>query len=142
MSGAAPSIQTGSDRLLFVGVVESIVELQRIRGLVPAAEDVFHLKVPRPQRCLIEAVVSNTCPLIIPFNLDSGNLANLYFAADGEAKSYPLAISCPPGATTRVKVTVCPSLSPTSRSSTVSWPALMAIRMPTSPCLLDRAITR
>jgi di/tricarboxylate transporter len=51
------------DRLLFVGVVESIVELQRIRGLVPATEDVFHLKAPRPQRCLIEAVVSNTCPL-------------------------------------------------------------------------------
>ncbi|HMC11644.1 MAG TPA: SLC13 family permease, partial [Pirellulaceae bacterium] len=54
----------GGDRLLFVGIVESIVELQRIRGLVPAAEDVFHLKAPRPQRCLIEAVVSNTCPLI------------------------------------------------------------------------------
>ena len=52
------------DRLLFVGVVESIVELQRIRGLVPATDDVFHLKTPRPQRCLIEAVVSNTCPLI------------------------------------------------------------------------------
>lgn len=52
------------DRLLFVGVVDSIVELQRIRGLVPATEDVFHLKAPRPQRCLIEAVVSNTCPLI------------------------------------------------------------------------------
>jgi di/tricarboxylate transporter len=52
------------DRLLFVGVVESIVELQRIRGLTPATDDVFHLKTPRPQRCLIEAVVSNTCPLI------------------------------------------------------------------------------
>jgi di/tricarboxylate transporter len=52
------------DRLLFVGIVESIVELQRIRGLVPATEDVFHLKAPRPERCLIEAVVSNTCPLI------------------------------------------------------------------------------
>ncbi|MCU0880426.1 MAG: SLC13 family permease [Pirellulaceae bacterium] len=52
------------DRLLFVGVVESIVELQRIRGLVPATDDVFHLKTPRPQRCLIEAVVSNTCPLV------------------------------------------------------------------------------
>jgi len=54
----------GGDRLLFVGVVDSIVELQRIRGLVPATEDVFHLKAPRPQRCLIEAVVSNTCPLV------------------------------------------------------------------------------
>ncbi len=52
------------DRLLFVGVVESIVELQRIRGLVPATDEVFHLKTPRTQRCLIEAVVSNTCPLI------------------------------------------------------------------------------
>jgi di/tricarboxylate transporter len=52
------------DRLLFVGVVDSIVELQRIRGLVPATDDVFHLKTPRTQRCLIEAVVSNTCPLI------------------------------------------------------------------------------
>jgi di/tricarboxylate transporter len=54
----------GGDHLLFVGVVESIVELQRIRGLVPAADDVFHLKAPRPERCLIEAVVSNTCPLV------------------------------------------------------------------------------
>ena len=52
------------DRLLFVGVVESVVELQRIRGLIPATEDVFHLKAPRPQRCLIEAVVSNTCPFV------------------------------------------------------------------------------
>jgi di/tricarboxylate transporter len=25
---------------------------------------VFHLKAPRPERCLIEAVVSNTCPLV------------------------------------------------------------------------------
>src|SRR4029077_15669423 len=54
----------GVDPLLFVGVVESIVELQRIRGLVPAADDVFHLKAPRPERCLLEAVVSNTSPLI------------------------------------------------------------------------------
>lgn len=56
-------LQAG-DRLVFVGVVESVVELQKIRGLVPATEDVFHLKAPRPQRCLIEAVVSNTSPLL------------------------------------------------------------------------------
>jgi di/tricarboxylate transporter len=56
-------LQSG-DRLLFVGVVESVVELQKIRGLVPATEDVFHLKAPRPQRCLIEAVVSNTSPML------------------------------------------------------------------------------
>jgi di/tricarboxylate transporter len=34
------------DRLLLVGVVESVVELQRIRGLVPATDDVFQLKAP------------------------------------------------------------------------------------------------
>jgi di/tricarboxylate transporter len=53
-----------SDRLLFVGIVESVVDLQRIRGLVPAADQVFKLSAPRPQRCLIEAVVSNSCPLV------------------------------------------------------------------------------
>jgi di/tricarboxylate transporter len=52
------------DRLLFVGVVESIVDLQRIRGLVPATDDVFRLSVPRPQRCLIEVVVSTSFPLL------------------------------------------------------------------------------
>jgi di/tricarboxylate transporter len=49
---------------LFVGVVESVVDLQRIRGLVPATNQVFKLSAPRPQRCLIEAVVSNSCPLL------------------------------------------------------------------------------
>ena len=52
------------DRLLFAGVVESVVELQKVHGLVPATDDVFKLKAPRPQRCLIEAVVSNTCPFV------------------------------------------------------------------------------
>jgi di/tricarboxylate transporter len=54
----------GGDRLLFVGIVDSVVELQRIRGLIPANEDVFKLNHPRPQRCLVEAVVSNTYPFI------------------------------------------------------------------------------
>jgi di/tricarboxylate transporter len=52
------------DRLLFVGIVESIVDLQRIRGLTPAGDDVFQLNHPRPQRCLIEAVVSNSYPFL------------------------------------------------------------------------------
>ncbi|MCK4660900.1 MAG: SLC13 family permease, partial [Phycisphaerae bacterium] len=52
------------DRLVFVGIVESIKDLQKIRGLVPATDHVFKLDAPRHQRCLIEAVVSNTCPLI------------------------------------------------------------------------------
>ena len=38
---------------------------------------------------------NNTCPLIVPFTLSSGNLSNLVFATDAVAKSYPLAVSCP-----------------------------------------------
>ncbi len=53
-----------NDRLVFVGVVESVVDLQKIRGLRPATNQVFKLDSPRPQRCLIEAVVSNSCPLV------------------------------------------------------------------------------
>lgn len=52
------------DRLVFVGVVDSVVDLQRFRGLVPACDQVFKLDVPRPERCLTEAVVSDTCPLV------------------------------------------------------------------------------
>lgn len=52
------------DQLVFVGVVESVVDLQKIRGLIPAKDQVFKLKAPRSKRCLIEAVVSNTCPLV------------------------------------------------------------------------------
>lgn len=53
-----------NDRLVFVGIVDSVVELQRIRGLRPATSQVFKLNEPRPHRCLIEAVVSNTCRLV------------------------------------------------------------------------------
>ncbi|HEY8519822.1 MAG TPA: SLC13 family permease [Gammaproteobacteria bacterium] len=56
-------LQAG-DRLLFVGVVESVVELLRLRGLVPAPEQLFKLTAPRPERRLIEAVVSPTCPVV------------------------------------------------------------------------------
>jgi hypothetical protein len=40
---------------------------------------------------------SNSCPLIIPFTLNSGNLEKLFFASDGAAKSTPLQINCPTG---------------------------------------------
>ncbi len=54
----------GDDRLLFVGVVASVVDLQRIRGLVPAPDQVFKLSTPRSQRLLVEAVVSNSSPVV------------------------------------------------------------------------------
>lgn len=52
------------DQLVFVGVVDSILDLHRLRGLQPATDQVFKLDTPRIERCLIEAVVSNTCPLV------------------------------------------------------------------------------
>lgn len=54
----------GGDQLLFVGIVDSILDLQRLKGLQPATDQVFKLDVPRTERCLLEAVVSNTCPLV------------------------------------------------------------------------------
>ncbi|MGD9602243.1 MAG: SLC13 family permease [Gammaproteobacteria bacterium] len=54
----------GRDRLIFVGVVDSIVELQRVRGLLPATDQVFKLDGPRAGRTLVEAVVSDRCPLV------------------------------------------------------------------------------
>lgn len=51
------------DRLLFAGVVESIRDLQRIRGLEPSTDQVFKLDAPRYRRRLFEAVVSASGPL-------------------------------------------------------------------------------
>ncbi|MFT5325166.1 MAG: di/tricarboxylate transporter [Planctomycetaceae bacterium] len=56
-------LQAG-DRLVFVGIIESVVDLKKIRGLVPSDEQAATVNVPDTQRCLIEAVVSNRCPLI------------------------------------------------------------------------------
>jgi di/tricarboxylate transporter len=53
-----------NDRLVFAGIVNSVVDLQKIRGLKPATDQVFKLNEPRRERCLIEAVVSNSCPLV------------------------------------------------------------------------------
>lgn len=53
-----------SDQLVFVGAIDSIVDLHRLRGLQPATDQVFKLDTPRLGRCLTEAVVSDTCPLV------------------------------------------------------------------------------
>lgn len=53
-----------NDRLVFVGIVESVVELQKIRGLKPATNQVFKLDSPRARRSLLEAVVSDSCSMV------------------------------------------------------------------------------
>ena len=53
-----------NDQLVFVGVVDSVIDLHQMRGLQPATDEVFKLDSPRSERGMIEAVVSNTCPLV------------------------------------------------------------------------------
>ncbi|KRT56037.1 SLC13 family permease [endosymbiont of Ridgeia piscesae] len=56
-------LQAG-DRLLFVGARDSVVDLQRIHGLLPATNQLFKLNDERPERRFIEVVVSSRHPLV------------------------------------------------------------------------------
>ncbi|HEX4132804.1 MAG TPA: SLC13 family permease [Pirellulales bacterium] len=68
------------DRLVFVGIVESVVDLLKIRGLTLATDQVFKLDGPRTSRTLVEAVVSNTCPLVGK-TIREGRFRSRYHAA-------------------------------------------------------------
>ena len=52
------------DQLVFVGVVTSVVDIQRIPGLEVATHQVFKLDAHRAERCFAEAVVSHSCPIL------------------------------------------------------------------------------
>lgn len=69
-----------NDRLVFVGIVESVVDLRKMRGLRPATNQVFKLDAPDTHRSLIEAVVSNRCPLVGK-NIREGRFRSTYDAA-------------------------------------------------------------
>jgi di/tricarboxylate transporter len=69
-----------NDRLVFVGIVDSVVELQKTRGLAPATDQVFKLDSPRSARCLMEAVVSDSCPLAGK-TIRDGRFRSVYNAA-------------------------------------------------------------
>ena len=57
-------LQSG-DILVFAGVVSTIIDLQRMRGLAPAAKDELLLSLPGGRnRPMVEAVVSASSPLI------------------------------------------------------------------------------
>ena len=53
-----------NDRLVFVGGPGAVADLQRIKGLKPATDQIFKLDSPRSERLLIEAVVSPGCPVV------------------------------------------------------------------------------
>ena len=52
------------DRLVFAGILDSVVDLQLTRGLLPATNQVFKLAGTRQDRCFVEAVISDRCPLV------------------------------------------------------------------------------
>lgn len=60
---APHEILEAGDQLVFVGIVESVVELQRRPGLKPATQQVFKLDGNRAERCFAEAVISRSSPL-------------------------------------------------------------------------------
>ncbi len=77
---AGPTEQLlAGDRLIFAGITSSIADLQKIRGLTPATNQVFKLDAPRPQRAMIEAVVSRDCPAVGK-TIRASNFRNIYKA--------------------------------------------------------------
>lgn len=77
---APTEVLQAGDRLIFVGIVESVVDLQKIRGLVPPDEKEFTLDEPKSVRCLVEAVVSDRCPLVGK-TIREGKFRSTYSAA-------------------------------------------------------------
>lgn len=69
----------GRDRLVFAGITESIADLQKISGLVPATNQVFKLSFERSERTLIEAVVSSTANFVGK-TIKESRFRNLYDA--------------------------------------------------------------
>jgi di/tricarboxylate transporter len=67
------------DRLVFAGAVESVVDLQKIRGLKPASNQIYKLGSSRQDRVLVEAVVSESCRLVGK-SVCEGRFRNVYNA--------------------------------------------------------------
>jgi len=61
---APEEILCAGDRLIFVGVVESVVDLLKIRGLKPATDQIEKVETDRRNRTIVEAVVSHNSPLV------------------------------------------------------------------------------
>ncbi|HIF96934.1 MAG TPA: TRAP transporter large permease subunit [Myxococcales bacterium] len=69
------------DRLVFAGVVATIVDLQKIRGLVPLSEEELEEQdAPTRTHGLVEAVVSSSSPLI-GRSIRESNFRSAYDAA-------------------------------------------------------------
>ena len=70
----------GGDRLVFAGVVDSVIDLRQMAGLTPAEGQVFKLDAKDTQRALVEVVVSDACPLV-GHSIREGRFRSRYQAA-------------------------------------------------------------
>ena len=73
------TVLEGGDHLIFVGMIDSVKELRDLNGLEPATELLFDLGSAQQERCLVEVVVSNTCPLLGK-SIKEGNFRKRYNA--------------------------------------------------------------
>jgi di/tricarboxylate transporter len=79
-SAVSPSeVLQGGDHLIFVGMIDSVKVLRDCNGLQAVAEMKFDSEVLQHDRCLVEAVVSSTCPLIGK-SIRKGNFRQVYNA--------------------------------------------------------------
>jgi di/tricarboxylate transporter len=67
------------DQLVFVGMVDAILDLQRIPGLRAAPRQLFKLSAPRHDRWFVEAVISKSCP-IVGMSIRDSHFRNRYNA--------------------------------------------------------------
>lgn len=70
----------GGDRLVFVGLVQSVADLHNIRGLKSVQHEERPLDVPRHDRVFVEVVVSATSPMI-GSSIRDGRFRSRYDAA-------------------------------------------------------------
>ena len=68
------------DHLVFVGLLDSVVDLQKVRGLERLPDPARQIDTPVTRRQLIEAVVSNRCPLV-GSSIRDGAFRSFYNAA-------------------------------------------------------------
>lgn len=77
---APEQILRRGDRLIFVGAVESVADLQRFDGLEPATDEHFKLDTPRTSHILLETVIAENNPLV-GRTIKEGRFRNRYNAA-------------------------------------------------------------
>ncbi len=80
LSAVGPEVVLkGGDHLIFVGMIDSVKELRDLNGLEPATKLLFEFGDNQQERCLVEVVVSKTCPLLGK-SIKNGNFRKQYNA--------------------------------------------------------------